>query len=74
MTDDNTDGDRSRISYIDRLYDTIIMWDNPINYYVGTTKQCELLDSYYKNNNKIKIIKNELCCNKIIRLIYDGGG
>ena len=33
-----TDSDRTRITDVDRLYDRIIMWDNPVNYYVGITK------------------------------------
>ena len=33
VTDNNTDGDKTRINDVDRLYDLIIMWDNPVDYY-----------------------------------------
>ena len=37
MTDNNTDGDKTRINDVDRLYDLIIMWDNPVDNYAGKT-------------------------------------
>ena len=45
---------------VDRLYDLIIMRDNPVDYYVGITEQCETVNNYYNNNNKMKVIKSEL--------------
>ena len=52
-TDNNTDDDKTRITDGDRLYDRIIMWDNPVDYYVGITEQFKILNSYYNNNNKM---------------------
>ena len=45
----------------------------PLDYYAGITEQCEIVNSYYNNNNKMKIIKSEVCY-KNIRLTYDDGG
>ena len=30
VTDNSTDGDKTRINYVDGLYDLIIMWDSPV--------------------------------------------
>ena len=49
------------------------MWDNPVDYYMGITEQFKMLNSYYNNNNKIKVIKNELCYIKKSLLFDDGG-
>ena len=48
-TDNNTDGDRTRITDVDRLYGRTIMWDNPVNYYVGITEQFKILLYYYNS-------------------------
>ena len=66
----NTDGDRNRNIGVDRLYETT-MWNNLINYCCGITNKTRI--KVYYINNKINVIKNELCCNNI-RLIYDDGG
>ena len=49
------------------------MWDNPVNYYVGITKQFKIVKGYYNNKNKINLLKNELCYIKK-RLLFDDGG
>ena len=74
MTDNNTDGNKTRINDVDRLYDLIIMWDSPVDYYVGITEQFEILESYYINNNNVVSINKDENCYVIIRLIFDDGG
>ena len=56
-----TDGDQTKINDVDRLYDLIIMWNNPVNYYVDFTEQFEVLENYYIKFNKLSVDKNDLC-------------
>ena len=61
----NTDGDKTKINYVDRFYDLIIMWDNPVNYYVGFTEQFEILENYYINEGSV-----HFSCNLTIILAF----
>ena len=57
-----------------KIYDLIITWDNPVNYYAGFTEQFEILENYYINNNsELSVSKDDNCYIKI-RLIFDDGG
>ena len=74
VIDNNTDGDKTKINDLDRVYNLIIMWDNPVDYYVGFTEIFEILEKYYIiNNNEMSVMKDDNCYMKI-RLLYDDGG
>ena len=74
VIDNNTDGDKTKINDLERLYDLIMMWDSPVNYYVGFTEQAEILKDYFINNNNVRsAIKDDSCYVKV-RLISDDGG
>ena len=73
MTDNNTDGDKTRITDVDRLYDLIIMWGNPVKHCYEVMEPFEKTNSYYNSNNKMHLIINELCRRKT-RLLFDDGG
>ena len=68
-----TDRHQTKITDVDRCYDLIMMWNNPVNYYVGITEQFEVLENYYIEFNKLSVDKNDLCY-KYIRLLFDDGG
>ena len=71
---DNTDGDKTKTNDVDRFYDLIIMWDNPLGYYVGFMEQIEILENYYiNNNNEVSVSKDDKGYIKI-RPLYDDGG
>ena len=56
----NTYGDKTKINDVDRFYDLIITWDNPVNYYVGSMEQLEILENHYiKNNNELSVSKDD---------------
>ncbi len=65
----NTDGDRTKITNVDGLYE--IMGDKyVVNYCVNILNE----SSHYNNNYNVMCVeKNELCY-KYIRLLYDDGG
>ena len=74
VIDNNTDGDKAKINDLDRIYDLIIMWDNPVNYYVGFMEQFEILENHYiNNNNEWSVSKDDKYYIKI-RLLHDDGG
>ena len=56
MLTNNTDGDWTKITNIDKVYE-IIKGNNPINYN-GIMNDIELM-GYYNNNNKLSVSKNE---------------
>ena len=69
MLNKNTDGDRTKITNVDVLYE--LMGDKDVvNYCVKIINE----SSHYNNNyNVMYANKNELCY-KYIRLLYDDGG
>ena len=76
MLNKNTDGDRTEMTNVDRLYEIIIMWGKPIKhcYWIMETSENTDRPSYYNNkNNKSKIDKNDLCFKYVRYLYYDGG-
>ena len=73
VTDNNTDGDKTRITDVDRLYNLIIMCGNPVKHCYEVMEPFEKTNSYYNSNNKMSLIVNELCRRKT-RLLFDDGG
>ena len=68
MLNNNTDGDRTKITNVDGLYE--IMGDK---YVVNSCVNIINESSHYNNNyNVMYVDKNDLCY-KYIRLIYDDG-
>ena len=71
MLTNNTDGDWTKITNIDKVYE-IIKGKNPINYN-GRMNAIELMGYYNNNKKKLSVSKNEKCYKKI-RLLYNHGG
>ena len=67
----NIKGDWTKITNVDKVYEIIIR-NNPIDYY-GIMKNTELTGHYIKNNNVMRVNKDENYYVKI-RWIYDDGG
>ena len=59
---DNTNGDWTKLTNIEQVYEPI----------KGIMNDIEVRD-YYNNNNKFDVNKNDLCY-KYVRYIYDDGG
>ena len=69
MLNKNTDGDRTRNTNVDRLYELMVD-TNVDNYCVNVINE----SSHYNVQYNLKYVdKNDLCY-KYIRLIYDDGG
>ena len=67
----NTDGDWTIVTYVDKVYE-ILIGNNPINYN-GIMNGIKLMDCYNNYNNKWCVYNNDACY-KYIRYIYDDGG
>ena len=72
MLINNTNGDWTVITYVDKFYE-ILIGNNPINCN-GLINDIELMDYYYNNNNNKLSVCNNDACYKYIRYIYDDGG
>ena len=70
MLTKNTDGDWTKITNIDKVYE-IIKGNNSRNHN-GIMNDRELM-GYYNNNNKLSVSKDERCYKKL-RLLYNDGG
>ena len=66
----NTKGELT-IPNVDRFYELLVC-NNVGKYYLDTMDKIDD-DGYYNNNNKMYLIKNELCIRKT-RLLFDDGG
>ena len=55
----NTDGDWTIITYVDKFYE-ILIGNNPINYN-GIMNEIKLMDYYNNNNNKLCVDNNDAC-------------
>ena len=68
----NTDGDWTIITYVDKVYE-ILIGNNPINHN-GIMNGIKVMDDYYNNNNNRLSVYNNDACYKYTRYIYDDGG
>ena len=68
MLTNNTDGDWTIITYVDKAYE-ILIGNNPINYN-GIMNEIKLMDNNNNNNNNKLCVDNNDACYKYIRYIY----